>query len=72
MLTPEEEDQLLVDAIAFAMDMRDDLAAAHRSVRQMPRDRLEALVCALGAMVDPNCPLPVMAWWRALAPKEAA
>jgi len=72
VLTPEEEDQLLVDAIALAMDVRDDLATAHRTVRHLDRGRLEQLCCALAAMVDPNLPLPVMAWWRALAPKEAA
>lgn len=71
MLTPEEEDQLLVDAIALAMDIRDDLAQAHRAVRSLERLRLEQICVALGAMVDPNVPLPVMAWWRTLG-QEAA
>lgn len=71
MLTPEEEDQLLVDAIALAMDIRDDLAQAHRTIRSLDRLRLEQVCVALAAMVDPNVPLPVMAWWRALG-QEAA
>jgi len=72
-VTPGEEDRLLAQAIAFAMDMREDLAAAHRTVRYLDRADLEALTCALGAMVDPNLPLPVMAWWRTLATaREAA
>lgn len=70
MLTPPEEDQLLVDAIALAMDVREDLAAAHRAIRHADRSRLEQLTVALAAMVDPNIPLPVMAWWRVYA-KEA-
>lgn len=72
-MSPQEEDRLLAQAIAFSMDMREDLAAAHRTVRYLEREQLEALACALGAMVDPNCPLPVMAWWRALPQaREAA
>lgn len=72
VLTPEEEDRLLADAIALVMDVRDDLAQAHRTVRHLGKDQLEQLCCALAAMVDPNCPLPVLAWWRALTPEEAA
>ena len=71
MLTPQEEDQLLVDAIAVAMDIRDDLAQAHRTVRSLERARLEQICVALGAMVDPNVPLPVMAWWRVFAQDAA-
>lgn len=71
MLTPEEEDQLLVDAIALSMDVREDLAAAHRRVAYADRRQLERLCIALAAMVDPNIPLPVMAWWRHLG-QEAA
>lgn len=72
-MTPAEEDRLLAQAITFAMDMREDLAAAHRTVRHLDRADLEALTCTLGAMVDPNLPLPVMAWWRAFAAaREAA
>ncbi len=70
-MTPEQEDQLLVDAIAIAMDVRDDLAQAHRTVHSLERDRLEQVCVALAAMVDPNIPLPVMAWWRTLH-QEAA
>jgi hypothetical protein len=71
MLTPEEEDQLLVDAIALAMDIRDDLAQAHRTIHSLERLRLEQVCVALAAMVDPNLPLPVMAWWRALGQETA-
>ena len=70
-LTPDEEDQLLVDAIAVAMDVRDDLAQAHRTIRSLERLRLEQICVALAAMVDPNVPLPVMAWWRVLAQDTA-
>lgn len=71
-MSPEEEDRLLAQAIAFAMDVREDLLAAHRTVRYLDRDELEALTCALGAMVDPNLPLPVMAWWRSLPQSREA
>lgn len=69
--TPAEEDQLLVEAITVAMDMREDLRAAHLRLRQMDRLRLEQVACVLAAMVDPNIKLPVMAWWRHLG-QEAA
>lgn len=69
-MTPKEEDQLLLEAIEFAMDMREDLTAAHRRVRHLDRARLEHMACVLGAMVDPNIPLPVMAWWRQYALME--
>ena len=68
MLTPEEEDQLLVEAITVAMDMRENLRDAHLRLRQMDRLRLEQVSCVLAAMVDPDIKLPVMAWWRTLAP----
>lgn len=71
MLKPEEEDQLLVEAITVAMDMREDLRAAHLRLRQMDRLRLEQVCCTLAAMVDPNVKLPVMAWWRVLAQDAA-
>lgn len=71
MLTPQEEDQLLVEAITVAMDMRDNLRDAHLRLRQMDRLRLEQVCCTLAAMVDPDIKLPVMAWWRVFA-KEAA
>lgn len=70
-MSPAEEDQLLVDAIAVAMDVRDDLAQAHRTLRHMDRLRLEQVCVALAAMVDPNCPMPVMAWWRVFAQDAA-
>lgn len=70
-LSPEEEDRLLLTAIEHAMDMREDLAAAHSRVRQLSKHELEQLCCALGAMVDPNVAVPVMAWWRCFAPTEA-
>jgi hypothetical protein len=72
VVTPKEEDQLLVDAIALAMDVRDDLAAAHRTIRHADRTQLERLTVALAAMVDPNIPLPVMAWWRVYAEEVVA
>lgn len=71
MLTPEQEDQLLVEAITVSMDMREDLRAAHLRLRQMDRLHLEQVCCVLAAMVDPNVKLPVMAWWRTLG-QEAA
>jgi len=64
MLTPEEEDQLLVEAITVAMDMREDLRAAHLRLRQMDRLRLEQVCCVLGAMVEADLELSKMAWWR--------
>lgn len=70
-LTPDEEDQLLVDAIALAMDVRDDLRAAHLKVLHVERRQLERLAITLAAMVDPNIPLPVMAWWRHLGQDAA-
>ena len=72
-MTPAEEDQLLVDAIAIAMDIREDLAQAHRTIASLDRLRLEQVAAALAAMVDPNLPLHVTAWWRALpGAREAA
>ncbi len=70
-MTPAEEDRLLLTAIEHAMDVREDLAAAHRRVRAMGKFELEQLCCALAAMVDPNTPIPVMAWWRVFAPTSA-
>jgi hypothetical protein len=70
-MTPAEEDQLLVEAITVAMDMRENLRDAHLRLRQMDRLHLEQVCCVLAAMVDPDVKLPVMAWWRALG-QEAA
>lgn len=70
-MSPAEEDQLLVEAITVAMDMRENLRDAHLRLRQMDRLHLEQVCCVLAAMVDPDVKLPVMAWWRHLG-QEAA
>jgi hypothetical protein len=72
VLTPEEEDQLLLDAIALAMETREDITAAHRIIRSLGRLQLEQMCTALALMVDPDVPLHDMAWWRNLAPQETS
>lgn len=72
-MTEEELTQLVLDTIAFSMEMHEDIPAAHRILRSLDRLRLEQLCCVLGAMVDPNGPLEDMTWWRDLPEaREAA
>lgn len=73
-MSPDEEDQLLLDSIALAMEVRDDLGTAQRRIRYADRTQLERFAITLAAMVDPDVPLHQMAWWRDLAPeaREAA
>lgn len=72
MLNDDELTQLALDAIAFSMEMHEDIPTAHRILATLTPLRVQQLCCVLGAMVDPNRPLEVMAWWRDLAPGEAA
>lgn len=58
------EDRLLGQAQALAWDMREDLAAAHRTLRVFDRLELEQLCCVLAAMVPVDVPLQQLAWWR--------
>lgn len=60
------EDRLAAQALSLAMDMREDLGAAHRTVRYLSRLELEQLCCVLAAMVDVNKSFAAMAWWRTL------
>jgi hypothetical protein len=60
----ELEDRLAAAALGLATDMREDLGAAHRSVRAMDRLELEQVACVLAAMVDVNRSFASMAWWR--------
>lgn len=71
MISPEEEDRLAATAFTLAVDVREDLAQAHRTVAHLSHTDLQQLCVALAAMVDVNCPIPVMAWWRQLH-QEAA
>lgn len=73
MTTPQEEDRLAATAFTLAVDVREDLAQAHRTVQHMSHLDLQQLAVVLAAMVDVNCPIPVMAWWRTLpGDREAA
>jgi hypothetical protein len=60
------EDRLAGQALQLVTDVRDDLAAAHRTVRVLDHLELEQLCCVLAAMVDPTKTLAQMAWWRRL------
>lgn len=71
-MTPEEEDRLLAQALVIAQDMREDLAAAHRTVRKLPREELERLVWVLAAAFPIDKPLSSIAWWRFLSKGDAA
>lgn len=66
------EDHLAAQALALAVDIREDLGAAHRTVRALDRLELEQVCCVLAAMVDVSASFPAMAWWRSLAGREAA
>lgn len=56
-------EQILGLALALAQDVREDLAAAHRVVRQIDRVDLEAVACVLAALVPVDQPLSRLAWW---------
>jgi hypothetical protein len=71
-VTPEEEDRLIASALVLAQDMREDLAAAHRTVRALERDDLERLAWVLAAAFPIDQPLSSIAWWRFLAKEDAA
>jgi hypothetical protein len=66
---PDLEDRLAAQALALTSDIRDDLGAAHRSVRVLPRLELEQLCCVLAAMVPVDVPLQQLAWWRLDTPQ---
>jgi hypothetical protein len=61
---PDLEDRLAAQALALTSDIRDDLGAAHRALRALPRLELEQLCCVLAAMVPVDVPLQQLAWWR--------
>ena len=71
-MTPEEEDRLIAQALVLAQDMRDDLAAAHRTVQRMKREDLERLCWVLAAGFPIDRPLSAIAWWRFLDQGDAA
>lgn len=71
-MTPQEEDNLLATALVLAQDMREDLAAAHRTVRQMPREDLERVCWVLAAGFPIDRPISSIAWWRFLDKEGAA
>jgi hypothetical protein len=58
------EDRLAGQAQALAWDMREDLAAAHRTVRALDRLEIEQLCCVLAAAVPIDIPFDQLAWWR--------
>jgi hypothetical protein len=66
---PDLEDRLAGQALALTSDIRDDLGAAHRAVRVLPRLELEQLCCVLAAMVPVDVPLQQLAWWRLDTPQ---
>jgi hypothetical protein len=58
------EDRLAGQALALIGDMREDLGAAHRTVRALDHLELQQLCCVLAAMVPMDMPLAQLAWWR--------
>lgn len=67
-MDPADEDRLAATAVTLALDMREDLAAAHRAVRHMDRLELEQVACILAAAVPVDIPWQSLAWWRTLRP----
>lgn len=63
-MDPADEDRLAATAVTLALDMREDLAAAHRTVRYASREELEQLVCTLAAALPVDIPWSQLAWWR--------
>lgn len=63
---PEVEDRVAAQALALVGDIREDVDAAHRTVRALPRLELEQVACVLAAMVDDHKKIDDMAWWRRL------
>jgi hypothetical protein len=58
------ENRLLAQAQTLTWDMREDVPAAHRTVRALDRLEVEQLCCVLAAAVPIDIPFDQLAWWR--------